>query len=98
MNSLSWRKLVGGSGALFLVIGAVLAGRVNAGSDPALKKTANTQAKAPTTQTPATPQPTQTTTGSGYDDGLGSTSGSSSSSSGTAATTRQQAPTTTRAS
>jgi hypothetical protein len=87
MKPPSWRKLIASSAALFLVIGAFLSGRVNAGTDPALQKSKTSNA-AQTTQakTPSTQSQSQTTTGSGYDTGSGS-SGSS-----------QSNPTTTQAS
>jgi hypothetical protein len=64
-NTSSWRSLLGGSGALFLVIGAFLAGRVHAGSDPALKVQTQTSQKTQT-QTQTQDQ--------GFDDGAGSSS------------------------
>jgi hypothetical protein len=65
MKSPSWKSLIGGSGALFVVVGAFLAGRVHAGTDPAVGK-AQTQ-----TQT-QTPQVQQQQDDQGFDDGGGS--------------------------
>ena len=42
-NPLTWRRLGSGTAALFLVIGAFLAGRVRGGTDPALGKTTTQQ-------------------------------------------------------
>ena len=101
MKPPSWRKLIASSAALFLVIGAFLSARVNAGTDPALKKsqTSNTTqttqtAKAKTTQTQTQTQ-TQATTGSGYDTGTGTGGTGTTNSSGSS---QQASPTTTHAS
>jgi hypothetical protein len=59
----SWRPLVAGTVALFLVVLALIAGQLKAGGDPALGRSAATQ------QTQSQPQP-QTDPGFGSDDGF----------------------------
>jgi hypothetical protein len=70
MKSPSWKSLLGGSGALFVVIGAFLAGRVHAGADPALQKQTQKQKQTQTAQ----PQVQQQSSDQGFDDGAGSSS------------------------
>jgi len=55
----TWRRLAAGTGALFLIILAFLAGRVRAGADPALHSAAAAQrAAAPAAAAPpASPDP-----------------------------------------
>ena len=49
----TWRRLAAGTGALFLIILAFLAGRVRAGADPGLRNAATVQrTAAPTVVTP----------------------------------------------
>ena len=50
----TWRRLAAGTGALFLVILAFLAGRVRGGNDPALR---DAQPAAAQVQQQAQPQP-----------------------------------------
>ena len=73
MTPPSWQKLLGSSAAAFLVIGAFLAGRVNAGSDPALK---TKQARTTTQAQASTQARQQQSDGFGFDDGTGSSSSS----------------------
>jgi hypothetical protein len=65
-----WRRLVGGTLALFFVILAFLAGRMGGGADPALSRAkTHSNKQQPTRQS-------RSTTGSGslYDDGSSQTS------------------------
>jgi hypothetical protein len=51
----TWRRLAAGTGALFLIILAFLAGRVRAGADPALRSAASARPAAAPAVTAAPP-------------------------------------------